>query len=133
MHQDIHLSDDGHDAAAGSLCQDDGTGCCGICGVAMSVCNECGGIGYHRDLCAESDETIALESVRADLDVRLLSDGLFDQWDALKRCDPELLRVLRTLGVAGREQLSALELVRVRAMMRPTLVRVAAARREFGP
>jgi hypothetical protein len=44
-----------HENAGGDLCTDDGTGTCGVCGVALTKCDACDGIGYHRELCPESD------------------------------------------------------------------------------
>lgn len=40
-----------HPAAGGDLCLDDGSGCCGGCGVSLETCPECHGLGYHRDGC----------------------------------------------------------------------------------
>lgn len=40
-----------HEAAAGAKCHDDGNGFCLTCGVEMTVCNVCNGIGYHREGC----------------------------------------------------------------------------------
>ena len=40
-----------HSAAAGDLCEDGGDGCCRICGVSMTECDECEGVGYHREDC----------------------------------------------------------------------------------
>jgi len=45
-----------HEAAAGSLCSDDGTGCCADCHVALTTCDSCTGVGYHRAKCPESDD-----------------------------------------------------------------------------
>jgi hypothetical protein len=45
-----------HSGAAGTLCHDDGTGCCGDCGVCLEACDECDGIGYHADACPQIDE-----------------------------------------------------------------------------
>jgi len=36
-----------HSDHAGDLCTDAGDGCCADCGVSMSECPDCGGIGYH--------------------------------------------------------------------------------------
>jgi hypothetical protein len=44
-----------HADAAGALCVDDGNGCCGLCGVAMTPCDECKGVGYHAASCPEND------------------------------------------------------------------------------
>lgn len=51
-----------HAAAAGALCVrgDDPPevdGSCVACGVTMSTCETCLGVGYHRALCIESDES----------------------------------------------------------------------------
>lgn len=41
-----------HAAAAGALCSDDGSGCCGGCGVSLGEpCGTCEGRGYHRTGC----------------------------------------------------------------------------------
>lgn len=40
-----------HEAVAGAKCHDDGNGFCLTCGVEMTVCNVCNGIGYHREGC----------------------------------------------------------------------------------
>lgn len=48
---------DAHAAAAGALCREDTHGCCSTCGVDMSHCNVCQGIGYHRELCPADKET----------------------------------------------------------------------------
>ena len=37
-----------HVAPADTLCADGGDGCCRACGVSMTTCEECGGVGYHR-------------------------------------------------------------------------------------
>ncbi len=42
-------------AATGGPCLDDDTGCCRFCGVSLTLCETCGGVGYHRDGCKESD------------------------------------------------------------------------------
>lgn len=33
-------------------CEDEGDGTCRYCGVSLTVCLACGGIGYHRNGCA---------------------------------------------------------------------------------
>lgn len=43
-----------HPASAGAACVEGKDGCCVLCGVAMVECPTCGGVGYHRDDCAES-------------------------------------------------------------------------------
>lgn len=45
-----------HASAAGAICTDDGTGCCSTCGVSLTPC-ECGGVGYHKAGCPDSDVT----------------------------------------------------------------------------
>lgn len=50
------MSDHGHDRAAGALCTDDGDGLCATCGVALTECGVCHGIGYHRTGCPDSDD-----------------------------------------------------------------------------
>jgi hypothetical protein len=45
-----------HEKAAGALCIWGSDGCCTLCGVMRSECNECHGIGYHMAGCPESDE-----------------------------------------------------------------------------
>lgn len=40
-----------HAARAGALCLNDGSGCCGACGVSLTLCPECQGKGYHRQGC----------------------------------------------------------------------------------
>lgn len=47
-----------HAAAAGELCHDDGSGACVVCAVALVPCASCGGTGYHRVGCVESDATV---------------------------------------------------------------------------
>lgn len=42
-----------HAEAAGALCKDDGSGCCGTCGVSLSTCDSCTGVGYHRPDCPQ--------------------------------------------------------------------------------
>lgn len=45
-----------HAEACGALCADaDGDFCCDACGVSLDVCDVCGGTGYHRSGCVESD------------------------------------------------------------------------------
>lgn len=45
-----------HDQFAGSHCIEGPDGCCVTCGVAMTTCEACSGVGYHTATCAESDE-----------------------------------------------------------------------------
>lgn len=40
-----------HAAAFGAKCTDGGDGCCSLCGVSLSVCEECMGVGFHRPSC----------------------------------------------------------------------------------
>lgn len=40
-----------HEAAAGAKCHAGPDGFCLTCGVEMTVCNACNGIGYHREDC----------------------------------------------------------------------------------
>lgn len=48
-----------HADAGGDLCEDDGSGCCGACGVSLGdSCYACYGVGYHRKGCVESDEDL---------------------------------------------------------------------------
>lgn len=133
MHQPIEPSHHAHDTAAGALCQDDGSGCCAVCGVAMTTCELCGSVGYHADLCPDSDETIALAIVRSDLTAALDRERLYGQSDALSGCDTELLHAIRTLGLSGRDSLTREEFTRLRDTMRPILARIAGHRSEFGP
>jgi hypothetical protein len=49
-----------HDVSGGGLCTDDGTGCCGACGVALVTCDACNGVGYHFNGCVDGDDDIAL-------------------------------------------------------------------------
>lgn len=51
-----------HESAAGALCQDDGSGICSMCGVALTLCGICDGRGYHRAGCYESDEYLSVAS-----------------------------------------------------------------------
>lgn len=44
---------DVHAGAAGELCRDSGRGVCRSCGVALTTCETCRGVGYHREDCAE--------------------------------------------------------------------------------
>lgn len=44
-----------HTAAAGARCIVGDDGCCASCGVEMSTCTRCGGVGYHCAGCADSD------------------------------------------------------------------------------
>lgn len=46
-----------HHLAAGKLCTDGADGFCTTCGVAMTTCDVCAGIGYHAKGCPESDES----------------------------------------------------------------------------
>jgi hypothetical protein len=41
-----------HQAAAGAKCHEGPDGMCLTCGVEMTLCNVCKGIGYHREGCA---------------------------------------------------------------------------------
>jgi hypothetical protein len=45
-----------HQSAAGAACLDGGDGACVLCGVEMTTCNVCGGIGYHRENCRLSED-----------------------------------------------------------------------------
>lgn len=45
-----------HGIAAGALCTDDGGGTCTVCGVAMTLCDSCGRVGYHCTSCRYNDE-----------------------------------------------------------------------------
>jgi hypothetical protein len=45
-----------HELAAGKLCTEGSDGFCTVCGVAMTTCDVCAGIGYHAKGCPESDE-----------------------------------------------------------------------------
>ncbi len=48
-----------HEVAAGGLCTDpEGTGSCAVCRVLLIVCGACGGRGYHRAACPESEEAV---------------------------------------------------------------------------
>lgn len=47
-----------HEAAAGAKCHEEPDGFCLTCGVEMTVCNVCHGIGYHREGC--SAETVEM-------------------------------------------------------------------------
>lgn len=47
-----------HEDSAGADCTEGPDGCCTTCGVAMTTCNVCGGVGYHHAGCAESDEFV---------------------------------------------------------------------------
>jgi hypothetical protein len=122
-----------HDSAIGALCIDDGTGCCAECGVAMTVCDACGGVGYHCDLCPESDETVCMDSVRADLAVILERRDLFAYRDALGGCDHELLAAIRSLGFDGRDDLTPGEMESLLRAVLPVLRRIAGHRSEVGP
>lgn len=123
-----------HESAAGALCTDDGTGCCGGCGVALDHCNVCDGTGYHRAGCRESDETLdCIEIVRSELEAILVAQDLPAYRHALARCDTELLAALVSLGLAGRDDLSDAELQAVLAALRPTLRRIATEIYEVGP
>lgn len=53
-----------HATAAGGLCADDGSGCCGACGVSLDTCPTCQGLGYHRAGCADSEEVQAAAQER---------------------------------------------------------------------
>lgn len=45
-----------HEAAGGDACVDhNDDGCCDACGVELSECESCDGIGYHREWCSDSD------------------------------------------------------------------------------
>ena len=103
-----------HERAVGALCADDGTGSCVGCGVALTTCESCQGVGYHADLCSESDETICLALVRAELDASLRRADLHDLGDALASCDAELLAAIRRLDLQGRDNLTTEELARLR-------------------
>jgi hypothetical protein len=46
-----------HESAAGALCRSEGDGLCADCGVEMTVCNVCSGIGYHRGGCPTMPES----------------------------------------------------------------------------
>lgn len=49
---------DRHALAEGAACREGDDGMCAGCGVEMTVCNVCHGIGYHRENCsAEALET----------------------------------------------------------------------------
>lgn len=48
----LAVEKDHHAAAAGALCHEGSDGCCLTCGVEMTLCNVCEGIGYHRENCA---------------------------------------------------------------------------------
>ncbi len=56
--RDMTIKHSKHDVSGGGLCTDDGSGCCDSCGVAMSECPTCGGIGYHFNGCADGDDDI---------------------------------------------------------------------------
>jgi len=99
----------------------------------MTTCEACKGIGYHRELCPESDETTALGIVRGELATLLERSDLVSFRHALERCETELLAALRTLGFAGRDDLSDVELASVLTVLRPTLRRIAADTDEVGP
>jgi len=45
-----------HEAAVGARCREGEHGCCVACGVDMSHCNVCQGIGYHRENCSANEE-----------------------------------------------------------------------------
>lgn len=45
-----------HAEWAGRFCTDDGSGCCGTCGVSMGTCASCAGVGYHAEGCPELRE-----------------------------------------------------------------------------
>lgn len=47
----IEADNAAHEAAAGALCKEGPAGHCLTCGVEMTVCNVCNGIGYHREGC----------------------------------------------------------------------------------
>ena len=44
-----------HADAAGTLCISGADGTCALCGVAMTKCDHCTGIGYHAAGCQDSD------------------------------------------------------------------------------
>src|SRR4029077_12154154 len=48
---DAQNAPDDHETAAGTKCQEGPDGCCMSCGVEMSTCATCCGVGYHSDSC----------------------------------------------------------------------------------
>jgi hypothetical protein len=60
---------DEHQAAAGIKCHEGPDGMCILCGVEMTHCNVCDGIGYHREGCRLSEDGEPYEMV-------LLVDGI---------------------------------------------------------
>lgn len=122
-----------HESQAGAACTDDGCGMCTECGVALTTCTVCGGIGYHRDLCPESDETIALHMVRDDLAAVLRRRDLPSYADAMCTCEMDLLSAVRELGLAGRDSLANSELTTLLNTSTPVLRSIAGQRTEFGP
>jgi len=53
----INIERDTHSAAGGDKCHEGPDGLCLMCGVEMSVCDACHGVGYHREHCPEDIET----------------------------------------------------------------------------
>lgn len=47
-----------HESAAGAACTEGPESFCTECGVDMSHCEICDGVGYHRAGCRESDDTV---------------------------------------------------------------------------
>ncbi len=58
-----------HDQHAGEHCDfEPTTGVCEVCGVSNDICEECDGVGYHRDDCAHADSGDALfDAIQAPL------------------------------------------------------------------
>jgi hypothetical protein len=69
-----------HEAAAGAKCTEGPDGFCLTCGVEMTVCNVCHGIGYHREKCPtmpESFDYARCEALRTALGKRGFTGELF--------------------------------------------------------
>jgi hypothetical protein len=70
-----------HEAGAGAKCAEGPDGFCLTCGVEMTVCNVCHGIGYHLDSCTAFEAEIAAVATMMDGDtiaraVRRGKDGI---------------------------------------------------------
>jgi hypothetical protein len=47
-------SGEDHQEAAGAACHQGPDGCCTTCGIEMTTCNVCRGVGYHRAACPQN-------------------------------------------------------------------------------
>lgn len=106
------LASDDHEAAAGTLCSPGPDGCCVGCGVEMTLCNVCHGIGYHRTACPtmpESFDYARCEALRTALGRRGITGELFAACNSVLYGSDKERATARELLASNAARIAAIE------------------------